>query len=198
MNPQPWSRAARERGYMGAYLYCKATSTVEPFARVDVGVKETRRVVKKVDKRTFFERTRPPSGGITLGIPLEKSGQPTVCHTQAMSESETLQEYDRSVSASCLQSLVQLELTEAYPRDDLAHGAIQVLQHAEVVFLTLRLLKQLLAHTWQLGVCDVGTERLRMRQYNRVNTNHEIGAIFWVRTLRSGYQSMVDLRRQRL
>ena len=43
------------RGYTGAYLYCKATSTVEPFARVDVGVKEAQRVVKKVDKRTFFE-----------------------------------------------------------------------------------------------------------------------------------------------
>jgi hypothetical protein len=87
---------------MGAYLYCKATSTVEPFARVGVSVKEARRVVKKVDKRMFFERTRPPSGGITLGIPLERGGQHTVCHTQAMSESETLQECDRSVSAECL------------------------------------------------------------------------------------------------
>jgi hypothetical protein len=95
-------------------------------------------------------------------------------------------------------SLVQLKLTKAHPCDDLAHGTIQVLQHAEVVFLTLRLLKQLLAHAWQLGICDVGTERLCMRQHNRVGTNHEIWAIFWVRTLRSGYQSMVELRRPRL
>jgi hypothetical protein len=79
-----------ERGYMGTYLYCKATSTVEPFARVDVGVKEAQRVVEKVDKRTFFERTRPPSGVITLEIQLERGGQPTVCHTREMSESETL------------------------------------------------------------------------------------------------------------
>ena len=60
-------------------------------------------------------------------------------------------------------SLVQVQLTEAHPCDDLAHGSIQVLQHAEVVFLTLGLLKQLLEHAWQLGVCDVGTEGLRMR-----------------------------------
>ena len=56
--------------YTDAYLYCKATSTVEPLARFDVGIKEARRVVKKIDKRTFFERTGPPSGVITLGIKL--------------------------------------------------------------------------------------------------------------------------------
>ncbi len=88
-----------------------------------------------------------------------------------------------------------VQLTEAHPCDDLTHGAIQVLQHAEIVCLALGLLKQLLMHAWQLGVCDVRTERLRMRQNNRVGTDHEIRAIFWVCTLRSGHQPMGELRR---
>ena len=62
-----------------------------------------------------------------------------------------------------IESLEKELLTEGHPRDDLAHGSIQVLQHAEIVFLTLGLLEQLLDHARQLGVCDVGTERLRMR-----------------------------------
>ena len=61
-----------------------------------------------------------------------------------------------------IESLEEL-LTEGHSRDDLAHGSIQVLQHAEIVFLTLGLLEQLLDHARQLGVSDVGTERLRMR-----------------------------------
>lgn len=91
-------------------------------------------------------------------------------------------------------SAVQAKLTKAHTRDDLAHRAIQVLQHAEVVRFVLGLLKQLLAHTWQLGVCDVGAERLRVRQDDCIRTDDEIRTIFRILMLRSAHQPMMNCR----
>jgi hypothetical protein len=73
-------------------------------------------------------------------------------------------------------------LTLETPSDHLAYGSIQVLQHAQIIRLIHGLLQQLLLDSWQLGICNVGTDGLGVREDDCVRTDHEIWTVLGVRT----------------
>ncbi len=47
------------------------------------------------------------------------------------------------------------------------------------------LLQKLLFHSWQLGICNVGTDGLGVRKDDRVRTDDEVWTVIGVRTLKS-------------
>jgi hypothetical protein len=59
------------------------------------------------------------------------------------------------------------------------------LQHAQIIRFIHGLLQQLLLDSWQLGICNVGTEGLGVREDDCVRTDHEIWTVLGVRTLKS-------------
>jgi hypothetical protein len=69
------------------------------------------------------------------------------------------------------------------------------LQHAQIIRFIHGLLQQLLIHSWQLGICNVGTDGLGVRQDDRVCANHEIWTILGVRTLKSQKKRRFEKKR---